>query len=188
MSKFLLSLFTILLLTTFTNAQSKSIEAISEQIKTLKAEKQIQLEYDKSSNYSKLLLISDGFGGEQNRKNNLSSFTFGMMYGFNGRELTMTPEVFVLTFWAKGKNTHFAESHFWKALVDGETVELGEARYARRNGDDREFLNFVVSRDNLEKISNGKVVSFTIGQAEFNVRSESLRMFANLLTISDSTK
>ena len=51
MSKFLFSLFTILLFTIFTTAQSKSNEAISEQIKSLRAEKQIQLEYDKSSNY-----------------------------------------------------------------------------------------------------------------------------------------
>lgn len=185
MSKSLVVILTTLFISTFAFAQTKSIEAISAQIKSLNAEKSILLEYDKSSNYSKLMLLSDGFGKEQDKKNGLSSFTFGMMYGFNGRELTFAPDVFILTFWAKGKNTHFAESHFWKAVVDGETVELGEARYAKKNGDDREFLNFVVSRQNLETISKGKEVSFTIGKAEFKVSSNQLQMFANLLKVSN---
>lgn len=185
MSKILLIILTTFLFSTIAFAQTKSIEAISAQIKSLNAEKNILLEYDKSSNYSKLMLLSEGFGKEQDKKNGLSSFTFGMMYGFNGRELTLAPDVFILTFWAKGKNTNFAGSHFWKAVVDGETVELGDARYAKKNGDDREFLNFVVSRQNLETISNGREVSFTIGKAEFKVSPQHLQMFANLLKVSN---
>jgi len=188
MSKIFLIILTLLFISTFTLAQTKNIDEISQEIKSLKADKNIQLEYDKSSNYSKLMLLSDGFGSDQNKKNGLSSFTFGMMYGFNGRELTSSPIVFILTFWAKGKNTHFAESHFWKAIVDGETVELGEARYARKNGDDREFLNFVVARQNLEIISKGRDVSFQIGNAEFKVSPEQLQMFASLLKVSNPSE
>lgn len=185
MSKILLTIITVIFLSAINFAQSKSIEAINAQIKSLNAEKSIMLEYDKSSNYSKLMLLSDGFGKDQDKKNGLSSFTFGMMYGFNGTELTFTPDVFILTFWAKGKNTHFAESHFWKAVADGETIELGDARYARKNGDDREFLNFVVPREKLDKISQGKDVSFTIGNAEYKVSANQLQMFANLLKVSN---
>jgi hypothetical protein len=166
-------------------AQSKNINAIQSQIKSLNAGKNISLEYDKSSNTARLMLLSDGFGGEQNKKNGLLSFTFGMKYDFSGTEIINPPEVFILTFWAKGKNTHFAESHTWKAKIDGETIEISEGRFAKKNGDDREFLNFVISHENLEKIANGKNVSFQIGNAEFKVSAEMLQNFANFLKISN---
>lgn len=184
MKKLIFILLIVVSVSTFAFAQSKSNETISNQIKSLNAGKNISLEYDKSSNYSKLMLLSDGFGSEQNKKNGLSQFTFGMMYGFNGNVLNNQPDVFILTFWAKGKNTHFANSHAWKAVVDGETIEIGEGRYAKKNGDEREFLNFVVSRENLTKIANGKNVGFQIGQAQFNVSAEMLQMFTNFLKIS----
>ena len=107
------------------------------------------------------------------------------MYGFNGRDLIDTPPVFILTFWAKGENTDFPESHYWTAIVDGKIIEFGEARYATKQGDEREFLNFVVPRQKLEKVSQGRRVSFLIGKAEFKPSSEQLQMFANLLRVSD---
>ena len=185
------SIFTILIIffiTSFVSAQSKSNDQILAQMKTLNVSKNIQIEYDKSSDYSKLLMISDELTNEQSKKNGLSSLTFGMMYGFNGKALTFSPDVFILTFWAKGKNTKFAESHHWTATVDGETVDLGDARYARKNGDDREFLNFSITRENLEKIAQGKDVSLSLGNFQFKFNAEQLKQFADFLNLSDITK
>ncbi len=187
MQQFLFIILTILLISTFVSAQTKSNEQISAQMKSLNVGKQILLEYDKSSNYSKLLLLSGEFKGAQAKRNGLSSLTLGMMYGFNGKELTFTPDIFILTFWATGNKPQFAELHDWKAVVDGEIIDLGEARYARKNGDNREFLNFAVTRENLEKISQGKEVTFTLGNAEFSFSPEQLRMFANLLILSNTS-
>jgi hypothetical protein len=188
MSKLLFTVLLTLLSATFTFAQTKTNEQITAQMKSLNVGKNIQLEYDKSSDYSKLLILSNEFADEIMKKNGVSSLTFGMMYGYNGQKLTFTPDVFVLTFWARGKNTKFAESHNWKAVTDNETIDLGEARYAKRNGDPREFLNFSITRENLQKISQSKSVKFIIGKTEFAVNAEQLRMFANFLTVSDSSK
>lgn len=185
MKKIIFLILFVILGVNFVAAQSKSIETIQSQIKSLNAAKSISIEYDKSSNYAKLMLLSDGFGSEQNKKNGLSSFTFGVMHGFSGNALSNLPDVYILTFWVKGKNTRFAESHAWKAKIDGETVDVGEGRYAKKNGDDREFLNFVVSRENFEKIAQGKQITFQIGNAEFTVSNELLKTFRNFLKISN---
>lgn len=178
-------IFIIFLASILVSAQSKTNAQISAQMKALNAAKNIQIEYDKSSNYSKLFMLSDEFANEQSKKNGLSSLTFGMMYGFNGTELTFTPDVFVLTFWARGKNTKFAEAHQWTATVDGETVDLGEARYAHKNGDEREFLNFAVTRENLSKIAQGKDVNFSLGNYQFKFTADQLKQFADFLKISN---
>lgn len=185
MKNLILILLLIFFFSTVIFAHSKNINVIQTQIKSLNAGKNISLEYDKSSNTARLMLLSDGFGNEQNKKNGLSSFTFGLKYDFSGTELVNPPDVFILTFWAKGKNTHFAESHAWKAKIEGETIEIGEGRFAKKNGDDREFLNFVISRENLEKLAVGKNVTFQIGNAEFNVSAEMLQTFGNFLKISN---
>lgn len=182
------SILIILFISAFVSAQSKSNDQILAQMKTLNVSKNIQLEYDKSSDYSKLLMISDELTNEQAKKNGLSSLTFGMMYGFNGKVLSFSPDVFILTFWAKGKNTKFAESHHWIATVDSETVDLGDARYARRNGDDREFLNFSITRENLAKIAEGKDVSLSLGNFQFKFNAEQLKQFANFLSLSNTAK
>jgi hypothetical protein len=178
----------IVFLSVFAMAQTKSNEQILSQMKTLSVGKNIQLEFDKGSNYSKLLILSNELTNEQAKKNGLSSLTFGMMYGFNGKELTFTPNAFVLTFWAKGKNAKFAEAHNWTVNVDGEMLDLGDARYARRNSDDREFLNFSITRENLTKIAQAQNVSFSLGNFQLKFTAEQLKQFGNFVSLSDTTK
>ncbi len=112
---FFFILFSVLILSQNNSAQTKSNQQITAQMKNLNAGKNVLLEYDKSSDYSKLLLLSKEIADEQAKKNGLSSLTFGMMYGYNGREMTFTPDVFIITFWAKGNKTNFAQSHNWQA-------------------------------------------------------------------------
>ena len=184
MKNILLSQIILLIFSTIVFTQTKSNEAVSSQIKSLKAEKILILDYDKSSNSTKIMAFGEDFGREQNKPNNLSKFSFGMMFNYAGNTLSYTPESFVTTFWAEGKKAGFAASHALTITIDGENVELGEARYATKSGDNREFLNFNFPREVLEKIVNGKNVQMKLGNTNFKFTPEHLKLFAGLLAIS----
>ncbi|MDQ6787316.1 MAG: hypothetical protein M3033_10965, partial [Acidobacteriota bacterium] len=68
--------------------------------------------------------------------------------------------------------------------IDNEVLDLGVARYGNKN-EGIEYLNFKLTREQLAKIANGKNVQIKIGSAEFNVKPEQIKMFANLLALSD---
>lgn len=170
-------------------AQVKSNAAISNQIKSLKAEKYLELNYDKPSNFTKIMAFGEDFGRDQDKSNGLSSFSFGMTFNYLGDQLQVRPESFILTFWAKSGKPKFAASHALKVTVDGETLDLGDARYATKAREkDMEYLNFNISRENLKKIAGGNSVQMTIGNAQFKFTSEHMKLFRNLLTISDPGK
>ncbi|MGI9035356.1 MAG: hypothetical protein ACR2GD_04880 [Pyrinomonadaceae bacterium] len=185
MRRIFLIITVVLLAAAFAAAQTKTDEAISNQIKSLKAEKTLELRYDKSSNVSKVLGFGADFGKEQDRANNLNSFDFGMTFFFAGNILTSAPDSFTTTFWAEGKRAVFAESNALTIIVDGENLDVGNARYARKTGDPREFLNFMMPRAYLEKIVKGHDVKLKIGAAQFKFKPEHIMLFSNLLAISN---
>lgn len=177
-------LFVILSFVAFAAAQGKSSEAIGSQIKSLRAEKTLAVEFNKASNITKILAFGEDFGRNQDRANNLESFSFGTTFFFAGNVLTAAPDSFVTTFWAQGRKPMFAESHALTIVVDGESLDCGQARYARKSGDPREFLNFVLPRAYLEKIAKGRDVQLKMGSAQFKFKPEHLKLFSNLLAIS----
>ena len=184
MNKLLLITLFLLSLTTISLAQTKSNDTISNQIKSFKAEKILILNYDNSSNVTQIMAFGEDFGSEQNRANNLSKFSFGMKFVYIGNEIKDVPQSFITTFWAEGKKSSFATAHNLTVRVDGENLEVGEARYFKKSGDDREFLNFNFPREILEKIVNGKNVQMKIGNATFKFTAEHLKLFTGLLAIS----
>lgn len=185
MRSIFLSIFVILIAVASLSAQGKSNEAIGSQIKSLKAEKTLAVEFNKASNITKVLAFGEDFGRDQDRANNLDSFSFGTTFFFAGTVLTSAPDSFVTTFWAQGHKPMFAESHALTFVVDGETLDCGQARYARKSGDRREFLNFVIPRAYLEKIVRGRDVQLKMGSAQFKLRPEHLKLFSDLLAVSN---
>ena len=185
MNKILSITLFLLSLTTITLAQTKSNDTISNQIKSFKAEKILVLNYDNASNVTQILAFGEDFGSEQNRANNLSKFSFGMKFVYVGKEITNAPQSFITTFWAEGKKSGFATAHNLTITVDGENLEVGEARYFKKSGDDREFLNFNFPREILEKIVGGKNVQMNMGNATFKFTAEHLKLFTGLLAISN---
>ena len=185
MRRILLTIFVILTAALFVSAQTKTGEAITTQIKSLRAEKSLEIRYDKASNISKILAFGADFGGDQDRANHLSAFNFGITFFFVGSVLTTAPDSFTMTFWAEGKNSTFAESNAMTIIVDGENLDVGNARYARKNGDPREFLNFVMPRGDLEKIVKGRDVQLKIGKSQFKFKPAHIKLFSDLLTVSN---
>lgn len=61
-------------------AQTKTNDAITKQLKTLKADKTFGLNYDAASDTSKILGFSEDFGKEQTARNKLLSFRFGLTF------------------------------------------------------------------------------------------------------------
>lgn len=167
------------------SAQTKTNSAIANQIKSLKAEKSIWTQHDNASNVTKVLAYGADFGGDQDHANNLKAFNFGITFFFVGDALTTAPDSFTMTFWAEGKKSTFAESNAMTIIVDGENLDVGNARYARKNGDPREFLNYVMPRDDLEKIVKGHDVKLKIGKAQFKFKPEHIKLFSDLLRISN---
>lgn len=165
-------------------SQAKSSEAIAKQIKALKAEKVFALSYDKSSDASKILGFSEDFGKEQNSRNNLSSLRFGLAFFFPGKSLTVAPNEYLLTFQAGSKKPKLADSHALKFMIDNENLDFGDARYADKN-EGIEYLNFKITRDQLARLAKGKIVKMRIGNAEFTLSPEQIKMFANLFALSD---
>lgn len=185
MRQVILAVFVVLTAVLFVSAQGKTIESINNQIKSLKAEKSISTQSGKESATSKVMAFGADFGKEQTKANNISSLTFGMAYSFPGNVMTTAPDSFTTTFWVEGKNQSFAESNRMTIIVDGEMLDVGNARYARKNGDPRQFLNYSIPRQFIEKIVQGRDVQLKIGNARFKFRSEHLTLFKNLLAVSD---
>jgi hypothetical protein len=163
--------------------QSKSNEAIAKQIKDLKAEKNITLSYDEASKTSKIMVVGDDFGSEQDKRAGVEAMNFGMAFFYPGKALNVAPDEINFTFWVLNKKPKFAASHAWAATVGSETLDLGDARYVAKPKENMEYLNFKISRANLEKIARGSDVKIKLGTVELKFTPEQLRTFANLLKI-----
>jgi hypothetical protein len=161
-------------------SQGKSSEALAKQLKTRKAEKVFELNYDKNSDVSKIYGFGQSFAEASRYK--LEFFRFGLAFFFPGKTLASAPDWYALTFQAGGKKPLFAASHALKLTIDKEDLDIGEARYATK---DIEYLNFKLTREQLSKIARGKIVRAKIGDLEFTLTPEHIKMFADLLALSD---
>jgi hypothetical protein len=178
----LVALF-ILLLALAASAQ-KTNDAISKQIKSLKADKNISLEYDTASNSSKIFVRADNFADAEAKKAGIQAMNFGMAHTYVGQALAAPPESFDLAFWVLTKHPRFATSNTWTATLGIDTLDLGDARYGGKPREDMEYLNFHVSRENLVKIAAETNVKFKLGEAQFTFTPAQLTLFKNLLAIT----
>ena len=180
-----LSVFLLITLSaTLAFSQTKSAAAIEKQLKNLKADKVFALNYDAAGDNSKVYGFGADFGKEQDKRNAVESFRFGMAFNFAGKDLKTAPTEYLLTFQAQTKRAKFAEKHNLTFTIDGEPLDLGAARYANKN-EGIEYLNFKLNREQLSKLAKGKEISMKIGDAEFTLAAEQRKMFADLFALSD---
>jgi len=185
MKRFLILPLAVLFLASALSAQSKTNEAIAKQIKDLKAEKAITLTYDEASKTSKIMVVAEDFGKSQNKRAGVEAMNFGMAFFYPGTTLTFAPAEINLTFRVSNKKPKFAEAHRWTVTVGSETIDLGEARYAARPKENMEYLNFRISRADLEKIARSPDVKFKLGNAELKFTPEHLKNFHDFLKLSE---
>lgn len=163
-------------------AQSKPNESISKQIKSLRAEKTITLSYDQNSNISKLMAVTDNFDGAGKIGIQAMNFAIGFMY--SGQALSKAPDNILLSFWVLTKKPRFALNH--SLLVNGTegNLDLGVARYAAKPRENMEYLNFEISRENLEKIANEPNARIQLGEADLTFTRSQLKAISDILILS----
>ena len=184
--KNILSIATIILLTISAASAQKTNEAISNQIKSLKADKTIALSYDGGPDTSKIMVTADNFDGKEASNAGIQAMNFGMAFFYQGKVLNASPETINLTFWVLTKKPKFATAHSWTVTLANEKLKLGDARYAAKSGDNMEYLNFKISCADLKKIAAESDVRFHLGDADFTFTPAQLTIFKNLLAISDN--
>lgn len=185
MKKSFFTILSILSLSLFATAQSKSNNAISNQIKALRAEKTFTLTYDESGKTSKLMVVAENFSNREAGKAGIQAMNFAIGFFYPGEELTNAPDPIMLTFWVLTKKPRFSQDHSLMVTLGGENLVIGVARYVSKPREDMEYLNFQITREQLGKIAMQSNVGFRLGSEEFTFTKEHLRDFANLLLISD---
>ena len=165
-------------------AQSKTNEKMQQQINSLGISKNVQLEYDKGSDSTKLMGLGEYFSKDQCSKNGLSELSFGMAHNYNGKALPYSVPAFMMTFWVKGKNgAAFSNASALTFVADGEAVEMGNARYAKKGS--MEYLNFMMNREQLSKLAAAKSIVIKIGDKAFQASEAHVKMFSSLYKVSD---
>lgn len=183
--KIICLLFLLFLFLSNNFAQTKTNEAVEQQIKNLRLSQTFKLTYNAESGMSKIMVIADDFGFEQDKTAKVQGFSFGMAFFYQGKTLTVAPDEINLTFWVKTNKPRFAENHHLTVFTANETLDLGDARYVSKPNENMEYLNFKISRSNLEKIAALAEAKMKIGEAEFKFLPSHLRVFSGMVKISN---
>jgi uncharacterized membrane protein len=176
-------IFLALLAVASCSAQDKTADAIKAQIHSLKADRSFTLTYDKEADSTKLMAVAPNFDQKESERAGAQAINFACAFTFPGKMLLRAPESVKLTFWVMAKKPRFAAAHNWIVAAATQKVDLGEARYAARPSDNMEYLNFVVSRDDLKKIAVAGA-SFKLGYAAFTFTAAQTSLLANLIALS----
>jgi hypothetical protein len=178
------SLSVLLLLFTFgvPAFAQKTNDAISKQIKSLKADKNLTLTFDGKT--SKLMATGESVDQKEASRAGIQAMNFGMAFFYPGQELKAAPQIINLTFWVLSKKPRFAGSNKWAVALGTGNLDLGDAQYAAKSGSNMEYLNFKVPRADLEMIAAGNGVKFKLGTADFTFTPVQLITLRNFLSIS----
>ena len=165
-------------------AQSKSSEAIRQQIRNAHADKSLALSSDPGGNTSKLMGVSENFADGEASSAGIRAMNFAVGFFYAGQDLAKSPDQVMLTFWVLTKKPRFAENHHLAVVLPNETLDLGDARYAAKPRSDMEYLNFEISRENLKKIvkSNARI---HLGDHDFTLTREQMKLLGDVLLVSD---
>lgn len=165
-------------------AQAKSNDAISKQIKDLKAGETFRLSYDQNSNVSKLMAVTENFPDRDASRIGIQAMNFAVGFLYSGQSIAKAPDNLILTFWVLTKKPRFTANHNFTVG----SIDLGTARYASKPRENIEYLNFEISRENLAKIAVESDVHFQLGDAEFSFTRSQLKTLADILILSDPSR
>ncbi len=169
----------------FGASAQKTNDAIEKQIKSLHAEKTITLTYDDGSKASKLFARAENFSDAEARAAGIQAMNFGMAFFYPGKMLSATPESINLTFIVLSKKPQFAAAHKWVVTLPSGPLDLGDARYAAKQGENIEYLNFRIAPADIAKIAAMTDAKFRLGNAEFSFTSVQLATLKNFLAVAD---
>lgn len=162
----------------------KTNDAIQKQIKSLKADKQITLSYDRGGNASKIMATAENFADKDAKAAGVQAMNFGMAFFYVGQSLAASPEYINFTFWVLTKKPQFANGSRWIVTLPSGDIDLGDSRYVGKPGESMEYLNFKIKRDDLAKIAAASNVKFKLGQKQFTFTPGHIQMFKSLIAVS----
>ena len=166
-------------------AQSLTNEAITNRIRSERAEKAMTLTSDPVSKTSKIMAVSDNFVNSESSRAGLQAMNFAIGLFYPGQELKSTPETFLLTFWVLTEKPRFAGGHDMTVVLPEEMLVIGSGRYVSKPRDEMEYLNFEVSRENLMKIASQTETRFKLGDHDFTFTRSQMKLLADLLTVTN---
>jgi hypothetical protein len=181
--KFALYFFALLALSVCSLAQSKSNDALTNQVRSLRAEKSITVSYDAGGNSSKIMAVTENFSDGEAHSAGLQAMNFAMGFFYPGNELKSSPAEIHLAFWALSKKPRFAEAHGLKVIAGGATADLGDSRYAAKPREDMEYLNFSLSVESLAKLAQPGA-RIQLGHSQFTITSSQAATIRNFLAVS----
>lgn len=177
---------TAILFTTISATAQKTNDAVIAQLKQLKAEKAITLSYDAKSDTTKLMAVAGNFDDNEAARAGVMAMNFGMAVSYSGKSIVISPDTFSLSFWVMNKKPQFASSNKWTTQLSKELLDFGDARYSARSAEKMEYLNFKLTRDEVGKIAAEDNVKIKLGGANFTFTPEHVKIFKNLLAVTDS--
>ena len=166
-------------------AQTLTNDAINGRIKSLGSSKTIELIYDKNSNVTKLMAVTENFSDSEAQKIGIQAMNFAIGFMYPGQELLRPPENVLLSFWVLTKKPRFGNAH---GLTFNNGLDLGQARYIAKPRIEMEYLNFEISRADLEKVVHQPGTGFKLGDAEFSLTRGQQKAIADFLKVSDPVR
>jgi len=175
----------ILLLNFTISAQTLSNETIQKRINSAGAGKSITLTYDAAGMTTKLGGISENFSQDEAGRSGILAMNFALGIFYPGNDLVKSPESFLFTFWVLSKKLRFGANHSLTVALRDEMLVIGSARYSPKPREQMEYLNFEISRENLTKIASQTDVRFQLGDEQFTFTRSQMKLFADLLQITE---
>lgn len=177
-STLLLSL--LLLFPTSFFAQTRSNDSIRDQINELGAAKHIAVEYNAASNVTTIRAVSENFAEGETKAAGARAMNFAVGMMFVGKELKNAAEPFKMAFWVNAPKPAFAQGQPIQ-IYAGETLhEIRDARHIRRDRDKMEYLNFQLTREQLETLARHENVRVYIGRHALTFTKSQLKLLADL--------
>jgi len=168
------------------SGQVLSNETLNQRIQQVHAEKQINITLDAAAKTSKLMAVSENFSKDDANRSGLLAMNFAIGYIYAGDALTAPPDPFMLSFWVLTKKPRFGINHAMTVVLQEEMLVIGSARYAAKPGQQMEYLNFEISRENLAKIAAREEVRFMLGNEEFRFTKSQMKLLSDMLTITET--
>jgi len=175
-----------LFLTLAASAQSLTNTIIKDRIRSQGAENSISLSFDAASKMTKIMAVSENVSKDDASRSGILAMNFAAGLFYPGENFVKSPESFMLTFWVLSKKPRFGASHSLTVTVHEEVLVIGSARYAAKPREQMEYLNFEISRENLMKIAQQSDVRFQLGDEEFTFTKSQMKLFADLLIVTDT--
>jgi hypothetical protein len=182
MIRTLLLVIIALLIVSSAAAQGRSEDDLKQEMRDLRVD-QFSIAYNQEANESKIMAVAKNFDQKEASKAGAQAVNFAASFNFAGRSLAAAPETFNFAFWVLTKKPRFAEEHHWTATADGKSFDLGDARYVSKPDENIEYLNFVLTREDLKKISSPGA-KFTVGGYQFTVTPAQTKMLSDLYALS----